>query len=233
MKRGADGSVVAAPIWNQFMREALAGTPAEAFNPPPENTSTKPVLRGQAGVTIVKIDLSTGKLATENTPPELIVEKTFSQFHDILYYVNKDDPQGPPPADPFSDPQFASWEDGVRNWATKQGYSLTDQPLPSEYDDVHTLENKPTIAILAPQNGATITNKNISVLIKADARRGVKTVYYYLDNALIQTITSAPWDLMNFDIGNVTSGIHTVSARAIDDVQNSGTASVDLNFLLQ
>ncbi|MFA5358591.1 MAG: PBP1A family penicillin-binding protein [Patescibacteria group bacterium] len=232
MKRGADGSVVAAPIWNQFMNSVLSGKPAESFNPPPENTSTKPVLRGAlAGLQPVKIDRLTGKLATELTPADQISEKIFTQFHCILYYVNKDDPQGPSPVDPFADPQYASWEDGVQAWVKRQGYSQSQETPPTEYDDLHTSANKPTLVMVSPANGATINSKNLIVNIAASAPRGVKKAEFFLDNKPIGTTTSDPWTLST-QLSNIESGIHTLSVKISDDVGNSETKSLELNFLL-
>jgi len=33
-----------------------------------------------------------------------------------LYWTDKHNPQGPPPADPAQDPQFSHWEYGVSAW---------------------------------------------------------------------------------------------------------------------
>lgn len=232
MKTGADGSAIAAPIWNEFMRTVLAGTPVEGFNPPPENTSTKPVLRGElAGVSPVKIDKLTGKLATEYTPADMIIEKTFAQFHCILYYVNKDDPQGPAPADPFADPQFATWEAGVQKWAQKQGYLQNLDNPPSDYDNLHTPENQPTLSIDSPKNGDTINSKQLNVSVTATAARGIARADYLLDGQIVATVASTPWNL-NSEISSITSGIHTLMVKVYDDVGNNAYQSVDLNFVL-
>ncbi|HTK60211.1 MAG TPA: transglycosylase domain-containing protein, partial [Candidatus Baltobacteraceae bacterium] len=95
MKSKADGSRVAAPIWQAYMKKALAGLPVEGFVKPEAIVTGKPVLDGQAGELVVKIDKFSGKLATENTPPTAVEERVYRQAHDILYYVDKDDPRGP------------------------------------------------------------------------------------------------------------------------------------------
>jgi len=232
MKRGAAGGTVAAPIWNQFMRNVLADKPVENFKVPPENTAENPVLRGElSGIAPVKIDRITGKLATEFTPQHLIEEKVFTQFHCLLYYVNKDDPQGPIPADPFADPQFPGWEDAVRTWAESQGYTQSEEKPPLEYDDIHTLENQPTLRIISPQNGDTITNNNFSVMVETSAKRGVRRVEYYIDNQLVETVNSHPWNL-NTVLDNISSGIHTLTVKSFDDVDNLASQSLDLNLLL-
>ena len=36
--------------------------------------------------------------------------------HSLLYWTDKNNPQGLPPADPAQDPQFAYWEYGISSW---------------------------------------------------------------------------------------------------------------------
>ena len=55
LKEKADGVFVAAPIWHEFMEEALKNTPAETFPVPP-------------GITKVVVDSVSGKLPTEYSP---------------------------------------------------------------------------------------------------------------------------------------------------------------------
>ena len=37
-----------------------------------------------------------------------------NEIHDILYYVDKNNPDGPVPKDPSRDPQFERWEEPVK-----------------------------------------------------------------------------------------------------------------------
>ncbi|MER3407226.1 MAG: hypothetical protein C4278_02320, partial [Patescibacteria group bacterium] len=37
-------------------------------------------------------------------------------IHDILFYVDRNDPLGPIPTHPENDPQYYNWEAGVINW---------------------------------------------------------------------------------------------------------------------
>jgi hypothetical protein len=51
----------------------------------------------------------------------------FSDYgiHDILFYVDRNDPLGPINKNPYKDPQFYKWEEGVR-WWLENSESLTD-----------------------------------------------------------------------------------------------------------
>ncbi len=231
MKRGADGSVVAAPIWNQFMKEVLADKPVEYFNAPPANDATKPVLRGEiAGIAPIKIDKASGKLATELTPPDYVEERVFSQHHTILYYVDKDDPRGPAPKNPLVDPQFGTWEEGIRKWVAKKGLVESNDPIPTEYDDVHTPDNKPNITITSPSHGQTINSNSINATVTASANRGLTRVEYWLDGSPLGTATSAPFSL-NISLVDKTNGFHQLTAKAFDDVGNSAEQTIEVNFL--
>jgi 1A family penicillin-binding protein len=80
---------IVAPMWHDIMAYALSKYPTEYFpEPPPVPDDASPALRGSYAN-----DTGHGVEA-----------------HDILYWVDKDTPLGPPPANPASDPQFARWE---------------------------------------------------------------------------------------------------------------------------
>lgn len=232
MKRGADGSVVAAPIWNGYMSRALIGTPAENFNPPETVTSDNPALNGtlKAGIKI-KIDKISGKLATEYTPLEFVEERTYQTLHSILFYVNKDDPRGAIPENPFSDPQFEPWENAVLDWGTR--LNIVPQEPPKEYDDVHTGQNLPALTIFSPRQGDTISDRNINIDVVAAAPRGVQKVEYYIGGKLVGEKYSAPYNFSFFlDHNDILNGNTTVRVKASDDAGNSKQEFVDIILAL-
>ncbi len=231
MKNGADGSKVAAPIWNEYMTYALKDTPPESFTPPQPIQTDKDVLNGKVGKEQkINIDSITGKLATEFTPKDLIVEKTYTEdIHTILFYIQKNDPRGIAPEHPEQDPQFSQWEKGVREWVKKQ--HISEQKPPTESDDVHTSENMPTITIISPQENETITQNLFTTTIQTAATRGVTRVEYFLDNQLLDTVFNSPFSL-SYTFSGVENGFHTLLVKSFDDNGNSGSASITLNFLL-
>lgn len=81
------GVYLAGPIFHEFLEKTLKYFPKEKFNKPKNVLTSKPILNG-----------------------------VLPGNHSILYYVNKDDPLGPPPSNPFLDPQFENWEKGIENW---------------------------------------------------------------------------------------------------------------------
>ncbi|MCA9387725.1 MAG: PBP1A family penicillin-binding protein, partial [Candidatus Andersenbacteria bacterium] len=142
MRRGGGGFQVAAPIWNAFMREATAGTEVRDFvAPAPENTG-KAVLDGRLGESEeVRLCKPSLKLATDRCPESQVEVKKFQKGHNILYYVDKNNPRGPIPSNPAVDPQFNSWENAVKSWAERENIALEDPP--EEFDDTHDPEDAP------------------------------------------------------------------------------------------
>jgi hypothetical protein len=78
--------------------------------------------------TKVIIDKISGKLATDFTPAAAREERVYRDLHDTLYYVNKDDPRGPVPADPNADPMYAVWEAAAEaiQWVQRNADVLVD-----------------------------------------------------------------------------------------------------------
>ncbi|MBU1146103.1 penicillin-binding protein, partial [Patescibacteria group bacterium] len=235
LKRGADGVFVAAPIWNAFMKKALEGTPVENFRSPESVETDKPILKGELGAeTVVRVDRMSGKLATENTPPTTIIEKKFREVHTILFYVNKENPNGPPLENPADDPQFANWEGPVAKWAEEQGYTIDNQEIPTGYDDVHLPENKPTISISSPSANASIYSRETSASVTVSAPRGIiSRVEYFIDGQKIGMSSVAPFTATLMIPNSISNGFHTLRATAYDDIDDFNSAEITINLLAE
>jgi len=83
--------LTAGPIWHEFMKKAFQYYQPKPFQKPQPITANKPILNG-------------------------ILTKP---YHCILYYLNKDDPQGPPPTNPADDPQYLLWESALQKYLKK------------------------------------------------------------------------------------------------------------------
>jgi len=247
MSRAGAGMAAAGPLWNAFMKKAyqiaadrqpstgnsfiLSGQPEE-FNKPEPVTGNKSVLNGQLfSENKLKIDRISGKIATNLTPPELIEEKIFQEIHTILYYVNKDEPFGDPPQNPSSDPQFLNWETSIRKWAQTSGW--IPQIPPSQYDDIHTLENQPIVSVVSPVQGAILNQKTFTISAQAQVKLGIKQIDFFFDDDLIGVKTKEPYTLL-FTLPNQLIGTqHTIKARAYDQVFNRQEAviQIDVSFV--
>jgi len=228
MKKGADGSKVAAPIWHYFMKEALKNMPVENFTSPEPEVVDKPILRGEIPeVATVKIDRASGKLATSLTPKSFIIEKRFKVYHSILYFVDKDNPAGPVPEKPENDPMYARWEAGIRTWAKKQGI-IFESP-PTEYDDLHILVNQPKVNIISPKEGENIAVNPLVIFIEAQAPRGIRRVEAIVNEKIADTVYSPPY-LLSLNTSGLSLGWYNIIIRAYDDIDNMGEAQTSINL---
>ncbi len=233
MKGAAAGGNVAAPIWHEYMSRVLKDSPVEQFEQPEfKELPDKPMLNGEIGQkVVVKIDKASGKLATDLTPPSFIEEKTYQELHCILHYVNKDNILGPIPEHPEEDPQYENWEAAVRKWAEENGMEAAED-LPTEYDDLHVPENKPKLQIISPTNGTNFTQPNLNVQVQVNTPRAISRVEYYLDNQLLETVKTWPYNLSNYQLVGFDNGSHWLRVIAYDDIDNSREKSVKINLSL-
>lgn len=191
MRGGAAGSIVAAPIWNQFMRSALKDTPVETFPKPKAITTGKAILDGEfAAPQIIRIDKASGKLATELTPASWVEERAYGTVHDTLYWIDRNDPRGPAPENPASDPQFEEWERGVQEWFSIHSDTVvvsTEAP-PTEEDDIHVPENAPTLVVFSP-NKNQILEESFMIIVSGSAPLGLKTITYTLGSLAVGSLS--------------------------------------------
>jgi len=95
---GRFAGTVLGPLWKGYMRNAITlfpNTPFQAPTPEPNQESLKPVLRG----------FWQGSDTAQN-----------QSIHSILHWVIKDNPRGPIPKNPYSDPEYMLWEKPVIEW---------------------------------------------------------------------------------------------------------------------
>lgn len=235
MKKG--GAALAGPIWNKFMNEASKNLPDEKFEAPNldvDPRTVKPVLRGDwQGNETFFVDKISGESATMLTPPETVEEKVVTNVHTILYWVDRKDITGPPPANPESDPQFLHWEIPVQNWwaQNKSNYpSVTSADKPAGEDTVHTGTSNSTVTILEP-NSATLysPDQKIDLKIWNSGNLPLVKLDLFINDVYLQTLeppfvfSFTPSDLSNLENANVLKII------GYDSVYNKNEASVSFS----
>ncbi len=169
MQKKGSSLLAAIPMWSSFMREVLREQPTESFTQPDPIVVEKPILNGE-----YVVNYWSGN-------------NIYPQIHDILFYVNKNDPLGPPPASPENDSQFDNWEEPTLVWARtnipnfEQNYN---KPLP--YDAQIRDESGATLGIdvLSPSNGSFLKNPLI-LSFNAKSSSGIKKVEVYFNDKLI------------------------------------------------
>ncbi len=232
MKRGSDSSTVAAPIWQAFMKEATKGMPKETFPKPEPSMETKPAIKGGALVKRLRIDKSTGLLATEFTPANQVEERTYLEPHDILYFIDKDDPLGDPPTNPANDPQFTAWETGVQNWLSRTNATTTAQ-APTVSSDQYGPAFAPQLTILEPANQSAVRSRFVPIRVEASAPRGVANIQVRLGD---RDLGSVQGTSQNFGVTipeDLPDGFYDLVLTAKDDIGNSTSQTVTIHLQLQ
>lgn len=101
--------LIAAPLWHEVMVYALSKYPKTYFGEwSPIWASISPILRGDW-----RIPDRQGVVAP----------------HDVLYWVDKNNPQKILLSDPVEDPQFPRWEYGISSWYASRPQYFVNPPL--------------------------------------------------------------------------------------------------------
>jgi len=230
MKTGADGSVIAAPIFHTYMANfsdnkddfvrpaGIQEITVEKFsNKLPSQYSRDlvkdifaswqvPTDRDDVNI-ILRVNKTNNLLATDSTPAELIEEKLFANIHNEWGPAWKEHP---------------NWEGPVRGWADANGL-----PLPtSDTDQSYT--SRPSVSINSPTNSATVSG-NVSISVNASSEQGVKNVSFFLDDTSISSSSSSPFGI-NFDSTKYSNGTHKLTARLYDNNDVTAENSIQINI---
>lgn len=234
MSRGADGSKIAAPIWNEFMRRALLGEAVEGFPEYIKETTGKSVLDGILPQQVVTVDEASGKLATDRTPESFRETLSCGEYHTILKYLSKDDPRGAAPSDPNADPYYSVFEAAISDYISRHNANLKEGEValstctpPTEYDDVHVKKNIPNVRLISPDGGDSV-GRAIEIKTEIEIKRSYSRTAVFLDGSLIGTIKNRDGGTVNLPAW-VQKGAHSLTVTVYDDVDNSGSAGANIS----
>ena len=219
MQKQAGSILAAIPTWSAFMKEALNDIPPATFSKPELILTKKEVLNGGFDMNF-QID-----------------GKNYPQIHDVLFYVNKNDPQGPYPENPQSDSQFENWEVPVLKWARENisDFDLNyNKPLPvgllnqSDNSDAQNLN----INWISPKNGEFIKEDN-SIVVNAEITAGfeISKLELYLNDVLISSWQQAFGKKVNLTHNFTPSSIESqnmLKVKIYDPIGNSLEKSIIL-----
>lgn len=151
------------PMWKEFMDYVLTKVSDESFESPEStSSSTKPFLTGAW------------------RGPQ-------NEVHSELYWLNRNDVQGTAPGYNSRDPLFNLFENGVLNWASNQGSSLTNSST------VNSNTTSTGFTINSPQNGSSYgSNDRVTINISGFSDQTTQ-VEYYVNNKLIGKSTESPY----------------------------------------
>lgn len=216
--RNADGSVVAAPIFNTFINSTVGGASDRKFVRPdnlrsvtvdklsgklPTDSSPETVTDLFAPWQIpkekddihvkVKVNKLNGKLASALTPASLTEERTYT-------VLRSERPESP------------SWNQPVIDWAQSHGIQLGTPP--TETDDMYNESNLPQVNITDPSDGQTVTG-TFSVTATASAAFGLRSVDLTIDGIGYGFDTTAPYQF-TVAASDLGPGEHTVNMTTYD-----------------
>jgi len=215
MKNGA-GLSVAAPIWNRYMRSALAGTSNKSFTrpsgireievdavsgklPTDDSPSTKTEIFASFAVPTEYDDVHTkvrvvvtapDKLAPEGFPEDLTEERVFSEFHSER-------------------PNNSNWENAVIAWAEENGYNN----IPTEYYDGSADDIARAIIMHFPGQ-SSFPISLIAHLSAEGQKQTFEKVEFYLDDVMVGSLDNGG-PQFTLDINEGEAGNHTVYAKLI------------------
>lgn len=223
MKR--DSISTAGPIWNQFMKAALADQPIEQFERP-------------SGIKEIAVDAVSGKLPTQYTPQtkmEIFADYAVPTKYDDVHIQAPEGWEGggeiiPDPNNPAATvaalppgvcrtlhserPDNPNWENPVVAWARDKGYCYPGQQPP----------NTEKIKILSPTEGSTIRSPiTVNMSVQGD---NVSRVDVYIDNDFVDGVESAPYRVRITK--QFEDGTHTITAKVtyIDGVTAQDSVDV-------
>jgi len=215
MSNGADGSIVAAPIFHQFVAKALADVPNEEFARPAqikdvtvEKYSNKlPSEYSQETVTdifadwqipkdqddvhkVYKVCKGTNLIAPDGTNESYVENRVVTNIH-------SEKPNNP------------DWENPVIAWAQANGMSSV---TPSGSCEVATFA--PVVKITSPGNSQNLSGTS-SIHADIQSAYSINTVEFLIDGQHIATVP-APYTI-DYNFSDLSPGSHKLSAVATDE----------------
>src|SRR5690606_6972896 len=154
--------------------------------------------------------------------------KDFKETHNILHWVDKNNPKGPAPSKPTADAQYEAWEGPVRAWARGQNYPDIDK-LPEERCDLRDNDSAPTIEITSPDEDDVITTQTHQISVEASATVEITSVALFIDGVQIHSFEGEPYRI-NYTNTGFPNGEHTLRAVVTDEVGRVAEASVDFEY---
>ena len=192
---------------------------------------TKPLLGGwiekKEGVKVCEIPKSDNLcLASDACPEREQFKRDFVSPHDILFYVDRNDPRGPVPDKPDRDPQYKLWDKAAEEWYGKDKKTIFESP-PTEKCSEKDFSSKfgPSISLSVPSE---TSDASFSISAKGDAPYGVDSLEIYVDGSKVDSSgsdsLSTTYTIPDGKRGDTLS----VEARLKDKLGNEVKTSKDI-----
>ncbi|GAB4139749.1 MAG: hypothetical protein Fur0024_0290 [Patescibacteria group bacterium] len=250
LRYNADASTYTAKIWKDYMTRILEGSEDLKFKTaekPIEGTcygTSKVMANGkepfdEKSLKEVVVDKKSGLLATELTPESFKEIRKYFEVMPILAFVNpKADFPCKSTENGMKDPEFVNWKTAIEKWyeknkdkedfKSKLPEGVFFGKPPEEFDNIHTLENKPKISVLSPVENQVIASLQMPVKTQIILKNELSRVLYFIDNKLIFTSTSL--GDINLDLTGIENGTKVLKITAFDIYDNEDSKIVSLKI---
>ncbi len=241
MSRGSGGFAVAAPIWNEFMNKALAGTKAEHFGRPSgiktvtldSITGKKPTSSSKKTTTDIfpswykvpyagesseyKVNPATGKLVNDSCPPAEITTVTKNTLTAEI------SPK---------DPAYSRWFAPIDAWAKANGYITDSSSIPTETDNCDDINKPaPTISITSPADSDNVESP-LTINMNVEAAAGIDNVTVTVDGGTSYQATKMLNGNGYTAVVTLSLGEHTIYAT-VKDTKGKTTKSSTITVTVQ
>ena len=88
----------------------------------------------------------------------------------------------------------------------------------------------PAVAIRAPLSGAILSGTTTVTVESSDGTSGIASISLFVDDQLHDTLNVPPFDF-SLDTSMLTSGVHTITVRAVDRAGNQAEAAIAITVI--
>jgi 1A family penicillin-binding protein len=155
MEKKVAGFIVA-PMWNEFMQIALAKFKEDGFAAPPA----------------LPDDVSNAIAGLWREQPEI---------HEILHWVDRDNPTGDAPGNPTQDPQYWLWETPLYEWLNESGL-----PVPSNAQQ-NPEGGSASVSIRTPRPGSS-HDRDEPLVVKVSTKGQIAASEVYIGDRLVGSL---------------------------------------------
>lgn len=197
---------IVAPMWHAFMNEILQTLPDERFEKPAEEdlSKLKPILRGVWKGNVLTKDINGIELIQNNV-------------HNILYWINKENPQDESSKNSINDSQFPYWEYPVQVWANAQGF--ISGGFGFENSNTSSQGSNNVILFTSPLNGDTFKkDQRVNVSIKSISENQIKKAEFFLNGVYVGSSSITPFDFsfLISSVSQIQKGQNSLKVVATD-----------------
>jgi len=212
---------IVGPMWNEYMQFILQERSNAQFNKPEKQSlDVKPIINGFWKGEKTKV------LTDDNGNEQVVVTGKGDGIHSILYWVDKSNPLGPAPSNPYDDPQYEEWEKAVRSWVREN--NISDNVKVSDPQKITT----PKLEITNLTNNASyLTNHPLVIIVAMSDGRLLRSGEVFLNDQKIGDINVETMSFMFIPEENsFIKDRNELRVEALDEVGNAFKAEVDFRI---